>query len=312
MFFHVRDAGAFGILQLVEARDIGDEHLAVPRQDAGAEAVQGVVEAAREDRAFISAAAAGGVFQPPNLIRIRGEVAGAAGEFVLPLAVDFRAVVERLDLQIVFEEEPEIEGGIAAVLGSAFAEAVFLGRVDPPLFINADGHGAGELGLRGPKLDSHPLGRFQLGYSLRRGLGAIGEILLGVGLRWRGDQSEGTERNQKGDQTKSHRNGPAGWGELDLAMIPDAAPRIKGARPEQGPFDSGNDFGAERPTPPRNHFQYRVEPMRTNALRSISTGATPAETILNSRRCPGEPPHLAVPSWLARSVRRFASAARPG
>ena len=191
LFLHVRDAGALRVLQLVQAGDVRDEDFAVARQHTGAEAIERIVKPPRKDGAPVGPPAAGGVFQAAHLIRIRGEVAVAAGHFGLPLVERFQAIVEGVDLEIVFEVEAELVRRVVPVLGRALAEAEFLGRVDPALFIDADGHGAGELRLGGPQLGLHPLRHAELGHLLRGGVGAVGQILHRIGLRRRGDEADG-------------------------------------------------------------------------------------------------------------------------
>ena len=128
------------IPQQPEMRNAGEIDIPLMRHHSGRQPIQNPVEASRKNGRTIRPAVTVGIGQLPDLIGMLGEPLHAPFEILREFLEHFQSVIERFDLQIVFEQK-----GSSAIFFRSPVEAVLFGDIDAALFIQTDRHGASQL-----------------------------------------------------------------------------------------------------------------------------------------------------------------------
>ena len=161
-------AVAVGVAQLPEVGNAGVPNVAVARDEAGADAVGGVVEAVGEDRGLVGPAVAGRVLDQADAVVVDAVVLEVVAELAL---VHGDAVVDGAAGEVVVEPVH-----VAADVGDAVVKAEGLGDVEAVLLIDGEADGVGEQRLGGEEIDLEALGDLDAFLRLHPLVGGGGDL----------------------------------------------------------------------------------------------------------------------------------------
>ena len=193
----VGDAGPLRVAQHPDAGDAGEVDLVLERQDAGRDAVGGLVEALGEDGALVGHAGAGRVPDEVDLVVVLLEAFVGRLSGIL-LLVDGQAIGDGLAGDVVLHPVH-----VAARVGHAGVESGRLGDVEPALVVEGDRDRIFEQRLRGPEFDLEVAGDMGLGERILDG--SAGRLLGGRRRlrRKRGGEGDGKEKERGGRNEKT-------------------------------------------------------------------------------------------------------------
>ena len=151
---------AIGVAKTPQIGDAGEEHITIRRHHAGRHSVQSCIESRSKHRRPIRAAIAVGVFDEPHLVGGLVKPFHAAFKFSRPFFIHAKAIVRRLQLEIVLQQKRA-----SSIFFGPQIEAIFLRHENSIAFIQANRHRRSQFWLGREQIDCQPRG-----YSKRRHL----------------------------------------------------------------------------------------------------------------------------------------------
>ena len=167
------------VFQQPQMGNAGQPHLSIAGNHAGCQPVERMIEPAGENGRTIGHAVVVGVLQPTDLVGHTGEPVHPAFELACPLAIHGQAIVDCVELQVVFQQEWP-----GPILFRPAVEPVLLGDIHAVVFVEADGNRAAQLRFRGVHLDLELFRSLQRGYGGFRFGRAVGQQRCRLGHGW--------------------------------------------------------------------------------------------------------------------------------